>query len=143
MLVSEAVGRKVVSTADASTAGVVDSFVLDPTAGTVAALSLKKTAGAGSMLPWSDVTAFGVDAVTIADAHLIVEPQGELAELSGKPHHMLKKRILTTAGLQVGTVRDVDFDPETGRILSLITDDQPIDGRGLVGIGSYAVMVKV
>ena len=142
MLFSEAVGRKVVSTADASTAGVVDSFVLDPAAGKVAGLSLKKTAGAGSMLPWSDVTAFGVDAVTVADAKLIVEPTGELLELSGKTHTYLKKRVLTTAGLQVGTVRDVDFDPATGRIVGILTDDQPLDGGGLVGIGSYAVMVR-
>ncbi len=142
MLVSEAQGQKVVSTEDASTAGTVDGFVLDPAAGAVAALSLKKTAGTGSMLPWSDVTAFGIDAVTISGAHLIVEPQGELLELSGKAHHFLKKRVLTTAGLQVGTVRDIDFDPATGKILSILTDDQPLDGSGLVGIGSYAVMVR-
>lgn len=141
MLISEAQGHKVVSTADASTAGTVDGFVLNPAAGTIAGLSLKKTAS-GSMLPWSDVTAFGVDAVTISDAHLVVEPQGELLELSGKAHHFLKKRVLTTAGLQLGTVRDIDFDPATGKIVSILTEDQPIDGAGLVGIGSYAVMVR-
>lgn len=143
MLVSEAHGHKVVSTSDASTAGVVDGFVLDPAAGTVAGLTLKKTAGDGSVLPWSDITAFGVDAVTIADASLIVTPQGELAELGGKAHHFAKKKVLTTAGLQVGTVRDIDFDPATGKIMSILTDDQPVDGSSLVGIGSYAVMVRV
>ena len=142
MLISEAHGHKVVSTGDASTAGVVDAFVLDPAAGTIAGLSLKKTAGNGSLLPWSDITAFGVDAVTIADTHLIVEPQGELAELGGKAHHFLKKRVLTTAGVQVGTVRDIDFDPATGKIVSIVTDAQPIDGSSLIGIGSYAVMVR-
>ncbi len=81
--------------------------------------------------------------MTVADAHLIVEPQGELLELSGKHHHVLKKRVLTTAGLQVGTVRDVDFDPATGKVLGILTDDQPLDGGGLVGIGSFAVMVRV
>ncbi len=143
MLVSEAHGHKVVSTSDAATAGTVDGFLIDPAAGQVAGLTLKKTAGNGSVLPWSDVTAFGVDAVTIADAKLIVEPQGELAELGGKAHHFGKKRVLTTAGLQVGTVRDIAFDPATGKIISIITDDQPVDGSSLVGIGSYAVMVRV
>lgn len=142
MLVSEAHGHKVVSTSDAATAGTVDGFLIDPVAGAVAGLTLRKTAS-GSVLPWSDVTAFGVDAVTIADASLVVEPQGELAELGGKAHHFLKKRVLTTAGLQVGTVRDIDFDPATGKIISIITDDQPVDGSSLVGIGSYAVMVRV
>ena len=142
MLVSEAHGHKVVSTSDASTAGTVDGFLIDPASGAVAGLTLKKTAGNGSVLPWSDITAFGVDAVTIADANLIVEPQGELAELAGKAHQFAKKRVLTTAGLQVGTVRDIDFNPATGKIISFITDDQPVDGSSLVGIGSYAVIVR-
>jgi sporulation protein YlmC with PRC-barrel domain len=55
---------------------------------------------------------------------------------------MLKKRILNTAGLQVGTVRDVEFDPADGRIVGILTDDQPIDGRALLGVGSYAVVVR-
>ncbi len=143
MFFSEATGRKVVSTANASTVGVVDSFVLDPSSGKVVALSLKKTPGSGSLLPWSDITAFGVDAVTVSDASVIVEEHGELAELNAKAHHIIKKRILTTEGLQVGVVRDVDFDPSDGRILGLITDDQPIDGSTLVGVGSYAAVVKV
>lgn len=142
MLFSEAVGRKVVSTADASTVGVVDSFVLDPASGRVAALLLKKTSSSGSLLPWSDITAFGLDAVTVSKVDLIVAPAGELAELSGKAHHILKKRILTTAGLQVGTARDVDFDPADGRVLGILTDDQPIDGSGLIGVGSYAAIVR-
>lgn len=142
MLFSEAFGRKVVSTADASTAGVVDSFVLDPASGRVAALLLKKTSSPGSLLSWSDITSFGVDAVTVTDARLIVEPQGELAELSGKAHHILKKRILTTGGLHVGTARDVDFDPADGGVMSILTDNEPIDGRSLIGIGSYAAMVR-
>ena len=49
MLVSEAHGHKVVSTGDASTAGIVDGFVLDPAAGSIAAVGLRKTAGDGSL----------------------------------------------------------------------------------------------
>ncbi len=143
MLLSEAHGRRVVSTGNAATVGQVSSFVLDPANGRVAALVLRKTSGNGTLLPWSDITAFGVDAVTVADERLIVEEQGELAELNGKAHHILKKQILTTGGQLIGIVRDVDFDPADGRIVDLITDDQPIDGRALIGVGSYAVMVRL
>ena len=143
MLFSEALGHKVVSTGNATTVGLVSSFVIDPSAGRVVALSLKKTPGTGTLLPYSDITAFGADAVTVTGEELIVAEEGRFAELNGKAHAILKKRILTTAGLQVGAVRDVDFDPADGRILGLITDDQPIDGRALIGIGSYAVMVRV
>ncbi len=106
------------------------------------ALSLKKTPVSGDLLPWAEITAFGVDAVTVGSESQIIEEQGHFAELNSKAHAIVKKRILNTAGLQVGTVRDVDFDPADGRILGILTDDQPIDGRALLGVGSYAVVVR-
>lgn len=140
---SEATGHKVVSTGSAATVGHVNSLVIDPSVGKVVALSLKKTSGDGTMLPWSGVTAFGLDAVTVSGEDQIVVEEGPLAELNSKAHHMIKKRILTTDGLQIGVVRDVDFNPEDGKILGILTDDQPIDGQSLLGVGSYAVIVKV
>ena len=142
MLFSEAIGQRVVSTGNAETVGHVGSLVIDPAVGKVVALSLKKTPGSGDLLPWKDITAFGVDAVTVANDQLIVQEEGQYAELNSKAHVILKKRILDTAGLQLGTVRDVDFDPNDGTILGLLTDDQPVDGHSLIGIGSYAVMVR-
>lgn len=142
MLLSEAIGQRVVSTSTAATVGHVGSLVIDPVAQRVVALSLKKTPVAGDLLPWAEITAFGVDAVTVGSESQIIEEQGQFAELNSKAHVILKKRILNTAGLQVGTVRDVDFDPADGRILGILTDDQPIDGRALLGVGSYAVVVR-
>ena len=142
MLFSEAIGQRVVSTTSAATVGHVGSLVIDPAAQRVVALSLKKTPVSGTLLPWADVTAFGVDAVTVASESQIIEEQGQFAELNSKAHIILKKRILNTAGIQVGTVRDVDFDPADGRILGILTDDQPVDGRALLGVGSYAVVVR-
>jgi sporulation protein YlmC with PRC-barrel domain len=142
MLFSEAVGQRVVSTTSAATVGHVGSLVIDPAAQRVVALSLKKTPVTGSLLPWSEITAFGADAVTVASESQIIEEEGRYAELNSKAHVILKKRILNTAGLQVGTVRDIDFDPADGRILGILTDDQPIDGRALIGVGSYAVVVR-
>ena len=142
MLFSEAVGQRVVSTTSAATVGHVGSLVIDPAAQRVVALSLKKTPVTGSLLPWPGITAFGADAVTVASESQIIEEEGRYAELNSKAHVILKKRILNTAGLQVGTVRDIDFDPADGRILGILTDDQPIDGRALIGVGSYAVVVR-
>src|ERR1700712_5852821 len=106
MLFSEAVGHKVVSTSSAATVGHVASMVIDPVAQRVVALSLKKTPVSGDLLPWTEITAFGVDAVTVGSESQIVEEQGQFAELNSKAHVIMKKRILNTAGLQVGTVRD-------------------------------------
>ena len=143
MLFTEATGQKVVSTGNASTVGHIGSLVVDPISKKVVGLSLKKTPGTGTMLPWTGITAFGVDAVTVSSEEQIVVEDGDLAELNSKAHTMIKKRILTTEGQQIGTVRDVDFDPADGTILGILTDDQPIAGAALLGVGSYAVVVKV
>lgn len=142
MLFSEATGRKVVSTADASTVGTISGFVVDPAEGRVVALALAKTAGPASMLPYSSISAFGADAVTVTSADLVVEPDDKLTELNAKPHTILKKRALTTAGYEVGSVRDVEFDPADGTLVSIRLDEHSWDGRGLVGVGSYAVMLR-
>lgn len=138
---SEANGRKVVSTSSAETVGVIKSFVVDPSSQRVVALSLNKTPGEGTMLPWSDITGFGADAVTMPDAERIIAPDEQLAALDGKHHSIVGKRVLATSGLQLGHVRDVDFDPSSGHIDALLLEDTTIDGAKLRGVGSYAVVV--
>ncbi|RIJ78263.1 hypothetical protein D1871_03495 [Nakamurella silvestris] len=143
MLFSQAQGRRVVSTADADTVGLIDGYVIDPTRQQVVALNLKKTAGSGDVLPWPDLLAFGDDAVTVERSTVVVEADERIAELSGKHHTILRKQVLTTSGQQIGKVQDVDFDPADGRILTLILDNQvQVAGTNLLGVGSYAVVVR-
>jgi sporulation protein YlmC with PRC-barrel domain len=142
MLFSEALGRKVVSTSDATTVGLISGFVIDPAQRRVVALTLSKPTGGGPMLPWSGINAFGADAVTVSGANALVGPEPALAELDGKAHAILHKRVLTSAGYQVGTVRDVEFDPADGRLISLVLDERGWDGQALLGVGSYAVVVR-
>jgi hypothetical protein len=84
-------------------------------------LILSKTSSQGSALPWPNIIAFGVDAVTVPRAAAVVEPDPYLAELAGKPHTLRHKRVLTTSGVQLGTVLDVDFDPAIGRLAAAAT----------------------
>ena len=138
---SEAHGRKVVSTTSAETVGVIRSFVVDPTRQRIVALSLNKTPGEGTMLPWGDITGFGADAVTVPGDERLVVPDEQLADLDDKHRAMVGKRVLSTAGLQLGHVRDVDFDPTSGQLDSLLLEDTTVDGAKLRGVGSYAVVV--
>ena len=142
MLFSEALGRSVVSTDTASTVGRVSDYVVDPRLPGVVALILSKTSSQGSALPWPNIIAFGVDAVTVPRAAAVVEPDPYLAELAGKAHTLRHKRVLTTSGVQLGTVLDVDFDPAIGRLAALLLEQGPIDAARLLGVGSYAVMVR-
>lgn len=140
MRFSEAKGRKVVSTSTADTVGKVDEFVVDPKSHTVLALVLAKT-DSGPTLRWVDIVAFGTDAVTVTGADKITEADEDVAALTGKDHRLLGKRVLSTAGDELGKVSDVEFDGESGAVTSLVLDDGEVAGTRLVGVGSYAVVV--
>ncbi len=141
MRFSEASGRQVVSTSTAATVGKVDDFVVDPRRRAVVALVLKKTES-GDTLLWSSLTAFGTDAVTVTGAEQITAPPPEIQALSGKDHRILGKRVLTTSGDDIGKVNDIEFDPETGTITALVLTGGDMAGISLVGVGSYATVVR-
>lgn len=141
MKFSEAKGHKVVDKSTATTVGKVRSLLVDPGSCSVAALRLKKS-DRGEVLRWGDLIAFGVDAVTIDDPAAIAELDGELKALRGKRGRLLKKRVLTTGGDELGEVSDVEFNPDTGKLTAILLQDGEIAGERLVNVGSYAVVVK-
>lgn len=141
MRFSEAKGHKIVSTSSADTVGKVSGFVVDPHSSSIVALRLKKTGDAGDTLPWSAVTAFGPDAVTIADVQVLVDSKAEAVAPAAADHPMIKTQVLDTTGRKLGTIRDVDFNPSDGHLVSLLLDSGEIEGSRLIGVGSYAVVV--
>lgn len=141
MLVRQATGHKIVSTSTAETVGRVDSFVIDPATRSVVALGVKK-ASSGDTLPWSELTAFGEDAVTVDDGARIGSASPEVAGLADKHHTLIGKRVLSTDGDELGSVSDIDIDPASGAVLALLLRDSEIEGERLVGVGSYAVVVR-
>lgn len=140
-LFSDAKGRKIVSTSTADTVGRVGELVVDASSRSVVAVLCKK-AEDGDILLWSDVTAFGDDAVTVASAGAIGSPDETVAALTGKDHRVLGKRVLTTRGADIGKVTDVEFDHESGAIENLVLDGETVGGARLLGVGSYAVVVR-
>ena len=142
MLFSEVSGRKLVSTETADTVGKIADFVVDPSLPAVIAITVAKSPNLGSALPWSNVGAVGPDAVTVASAGAIVVPDERTTELADKSHSLIGKRVLSTAGVALGTLRDVDFDPATGRLAALLLDTGVVVGDRMMGAGSYAVVVR-
>ncbi len=138
---SDATGRQVVSTSTAATLGKIDEFVIDPHAQAVVAVTLKKT-DHGDTLRWSDITVFGADGVTVSGAEQITDTPPELAALATKTHRVVGKRVLATTGDELGTVDDVEFDPTTGTITALLLTSGEVAGTRLIGVGSYAVVVR-
>lgn len=138
---SDANGRKVVSTSTAETVGKIDGFVVDPVTRSVVALEIKKSES-GDVLLWKDIEGFGEDAVTVTAADRIVDVTPEVDALLGKDHELKGKRVLTTAGLELGKVKDVDFDALTGAVALITLKGHQIPGSALTGVGSYAVIVQ-
>ncbi|MEO8969910.1 MAG: PRC-barrel domain-containing protein, partial [Solirubrobacteraceae bacterium] len=124
----------------AETVGKIDGFVVDPQRRAVVAIECKKT-DSGDILLWSDIVGFGTDAVTVNDASAITEAPADIDVLLGKDHHLLGKRILSSAGDELGKVDDVEFDPESGVVKALSYAEGQIEGARLIGVGSYAIVV--
>jgi uncharacterized protein YrrD len=143
MLFSQARKRDVVNTATATRVARVASFVVLPGPARVALLRLSKVSGAGTLLAWDDVQGFGPDAVTVA-TDAVIRPARDDMEQRAEDNDLeiLGKRILTERGMELGTVTDVDFDPETGAVTKLITKTETIAGQRLIGLGGYAAVVS-
>lgn len=140
MLFSDAKGRKVVSTSSAETIAKVGGFVVDPKSRSVVAVEVKKTKD-GDVVLWEDVKGFGEDAVTVESDEKITEAVGDVAVLADKHHSVLGKRVLSTAGAELGSVKDVEFDEATGTITGIVLDSETAPGNRLIGVGSWAVVI--
>ena len=141
MRFSEAKGHRVMSTSEAVTVGRVKSLVVDVPAARVVALQLRKTPGEGNLLTWEDMSAFGRDAITVEAGSVITVATGDLVRLSDKQHDAIGKRVLTTEGVELGSVQDIDFDLADGSIVSVLTETDEVAGSRLLDLGSYAIVV--
>jgi uncharacterized protein YrrD len=143
MLFSQARKRAVVSTATATRVARVDGFVVLPGPARVALLRLGRVSGHGTLLAWEDVQGFGPDAVTVATDAVIRPPRDDREQRAeNNDLEILGKRLLSEQGTELGTVTDVDFDPESGAVTSLITKTDTVAGQRLIGLGGYAAVVS-
>jgi sporulation protein YlmC with PRC-barrel domain len=139
MLFSQALRRPVMSISSATSVGTVDGFVVDVKRPQIVALRL---AGSDRVVEWDRVKNFGPDAVTVANDQAPADLKGRVQALSDSRFGLLNKRVLDDHGDETGTVHDVAFDPETGRVTSVLTSDGEVDGDRLIGCGPYAVVVR-
>jgi uncharacterized protein YrrD len=138
----DAIGRSILSRESAEEIGAVKHLVVDPSTHRATAI----VAGSGSaigLVSWDDVTGFGPDAVMIQSRGAVRDATSdeERAYLAGD-RDPLGKLALTDDGNACGTVRDVEFDGASGTIETLASDDERIDGARIVGVGSYAVVIR-
>lgn len=141
-LFSQMRGLPVLTLTDAVEIGVVRSVTVDVAGGTVTHLHVgPHTRGRGrkeSVLPWEALHAVGTDAVLLsADTPPSPGPDG-----SPDVPHAIGLRVLTEGGEERGTVRDLSFDPESGRLDALVTSLGQYRPDQLLGLGDYALVVR-
>lgn len=140
MRFTECRGRTVLDTSTATKVGKVDALLVDPGERRVVAVTVKRK-GDDDVLLWPSLTSFGPDAVTVAGEDAFSRADDRLDALASKAGALLRKRVLTDAGDEAGTVDDVEFDPSDGRLVRLVTSQGDVDATRLRGVGSYAVVV--
>ncbi len=140
MRARELKGRPVLDVVEARQVGKVEAVVLDPEAGRVVGLMVK---GDRPVLPVDAVKALGPDAVTVegADALRLPQPGPEQRAVDGSLDP-LGRLVLADDGTALGTLDDLEADDLDGTVRTLTVDGQAIEGDRLVGIGSYAVVVR-
>jgi sporulation protein YlmC with PRC-barrel domain len=138
MLFTQALGLPVITADDATSLGKVADLTIGAHGAAIAALQLSGASGHTEALAWSAVESVGKDAVIARSPAVKDLGQGTIPA----HHHALGRRVLTEHGVEHGTVKDISFDPATGRILTLYTALGEISGTRLLGLGSYAVVVR-
>ncbi|MGQ0624911.1 MAG: hypothetical protein ACT4PP_09750 [Sporichthyaceae bacterium] len=131
----------VVDITTADTIGRVGAFGVLPAPAPprVAVVRLGKTPDERALLPWSEVTAFGADAVTVQSSAVLRTSQH--GDPTSDQFDLLGKRALSETGAGLGTVVDAEFDTGTGHLLAVHTDaGQVLNGAALIGLGDFAAV---
>ncbi len=144
MRFNDSTDRKVVSLSNAETIGKISRFVIDVKTRKVSAVRLRKTNDKHrEFLMWDSITAFGDDALTVADPGVLEAGDETLQALSDKHHQLIGKLALSTGGDELGVVSDVQFDAASGMLEQIHYTGGAARGDALIGIGSYAAVIDV
>ncbi len=135
-------GIPVIAKSSAEQVGTVKHFVVDR--GQIQALHVDGGKKHGQLVSWSDVAAFGDDAVIVPDPEAVRDASSDREGRALRDELvMLDKLVLDDTGDEHGAVVDVTFNPEDGAIESMtVGDGQRVEGDRLLGVGAYAVMVQ-
>jgi uncharacterized protein YrrD len=135
-------GRAVIAHDTAERIGTVEGLVVDPGAHRILALHVGGKKSSGEFVSWGDVASIGDDAVMTSTSS--TRPAaGDVEERVAHGVSLeLGMRTLADVGDVLGDLDDVSFDADSGSIESLRVADRTISGDHLLGIGSYAVVVR-
>jgi uncharacterized protein YrrD len=138
----EAHGRKVVSRSTAEALGELSHMVIDSTRRHVSAVVVSKGKKHAFVVDWEHISGFGPDAVMVESEDILRPPADdhEQEAVDGKLE-LVGKRVLSERGNEHGSITDVEFDPDSGDVGSVLVGEERIPATDLLGVGSYAAVL--
>lgn len=140
MLLTSTLGENVVSKASAETLGSVQGVVVDAGARTLAAVQVGKGRKA-RVVPWASISGVGSAAVVVDDEDAPREPTDDEDRYVGGSVKVIGGLVLSDRGNAHGDIVDLEYDEETGAVVSIRTRTATIAAERLHSIGSYAWVV--
>ena len=120
----DVIGKDVLSFGDGQKLRAVKDVVLDPENAEIVALFVDEgglLSGSALIVPLDRVTSFGKDAVVIQDSNSVVPASSfrRMEAVLKSNQKLLGKKVFTDTGSDQGTVSDIYFEEETGRVMAL------------------------
>ncbi|MDH3302344.1 MAG: PRC-barrel domain-containing protein [Acidimicrobiia bacterium] len=140
---TSAIGRNVVDSATADDVGSVKTIVVDQEGRRITGIQVAGRKRHAQMVDWGDVDSFGEDVVLISSKRAIHEPVEErTADTVKGDVHYIGSRVLTVDGAELGRVKDVHFDTDTGEVIALMSDSGRVEADRIRSLGTYAAVVE-
>jgi len=137
-------GNTVVGVDDANDIGLVKHFAVSPSGDRIERVHVDGRGKHAVFVDWDDLESFGGDRVMVTQSSAIAESDNQRdGDIARGSIDILGSRVLDTAGFEHGTVADVDFDGDSGKIESVRTSGgDSIDASKIRSLGSYALVVE-
>lgn len=123
--------------------GDVKHFVVSRDASRIERLHIDGRKKNALFAEWEDLESFGADKVVVklASSASPSDDDRDLDQAAGSIE-ILDVRVLDTAGFEQGSVDDVDFDSDTGTIVSITSSNgEVIPADRVRSLGSYAIII--
>ncbi|MFZ1250530.1 MAG: PRC-barrel domain-containing protein [Candidatus Microsaccharimonas sp.] len=141
------IGLKIVTIVDGTVIQTVDDVAYNPTTQRVEALLVDSGGlfSSAKAIDMDDVHNIGQDAVIVHDAG-VIKPVGQLADsihsISDANKYLVRTKVLTIEGLDLGTVNDLQFDSKTGEVDSIEVSQGAFKSKKFVKPGDIVTVGK-
>lgn len=135
-------GQRVLTVDDAQEVGGVRRLILDAERGAVVAAHIEGSVGSTTLLPWEKVKSIGPDALMVESVRELEEPDRGVRDRIEAGYYDLEGRtVYTEQGDALGTLEDIEFDEQSGRVMRLHVPGHALPLQRFVAVGPDAVIV--